>query len=331
MKAKLLRLSCLLLGCWLAAAALAAPPRIAMILWRGETEVERGFRNYLAERKVDAHIEVHDLDRDLARLPEVLNRLRANPPDLVYTWGTSITLGVAGPWNARNPDKYLQGVPILFTMVASPEETGIASPPTEPARRWITGVSHIAPLGAQINAMRSYLPLSKLGIVFNPLEANSRSNVEALRQQARAQNFSLLEAPLPIGQDGQPEATAIPRLVRDLAKRGAQLLYIGPDSFIGIHRDTLTSAGIANGLPCFTATELELRAGEAMFGLVSRYDLVGRLTAAKAMAILLERRSPAEVPIETLERFSYLIRLPVAQRLKLYPPLPLLRYAEIIK
>lgn len=331
MKANLLRLSCFLLGCWLAAAALAAPPRIAMILWRGETEVERGFRNYLAERKVDAHIEVHDLDRDLTRLPEVLKRLRANPPDLVYTWGTSITLGVAGPWNARNPDKYLQGVPILFTMVAAPEETGIAPPPAAPVRRWITGVSHIAPLDAQINAMRSYLPLNKLGIVFNPLEANSRSNVEALRQQARTQHFSLLEAPLPIGQDGQPEAAAIPRLVRDLAKRGAQLLYIGPDSFIGIHRDTLTAAGIANGLPCFTATELELRAGEAMFGLVSRYDMVGRLTAAKAMAILLERRSPAEVPIETLERFTYLIRLPVAQRLKLYPPLPLLRYAEIIK
>lgn len=328
---KALRLLFLLFGCWFGAAALAAPPRIAMVLWRGETEVERGFRAHLAERRADVRIEVHDLGRDLGRLPEVMEALRANPPDLVYTWGTSITLGVAGPWNARNPNKYLQGVPILFTMVASPVETGIVPPPSAPARRWITGVSHIAPLDAQINAMRSYLPLNKLGIVFNPLEANSRSNVEALRQQARVQNFSLLEAPLPIGQDGQPEAAAIPRLVRDLAKRGAQLLYIGPDSFIGIHRDALTAAGMANGLPCFTATELELRAGEAMFGLVSRYDMVGRLTAAKAMAILLERRSPAEVPIETLERFTYLIRLPVAQRLKLYPPLPLLRYAEIIK
>jgi putative ABC transport system substrate-binding protein len=59
--------------------------------------------------------------------------------------------------------------------------------------------------------------------------------------------------------------------------------------------------------------------------------MVGRLTAAKAQAILLERRSPAEIPVETLERFTYLIRLPVAQRLRLYPPLPLLRYAEIIE
>lgn len=331
MSATPLRLLVLLLGCWLGAVALAAPPRIAMVLWRGETEVERGFRSHLAERKADVRIEVHDLDRDLARLPEVMAGLRAHPPDLVYTWGTGVTLGVAGPWNARDPDRYLQGVPILFTMVAGPQETGIAPPPAAPPRRWVTGVSHIAPLAAQIRAMRSYLPLSKLGIVFNPLEANSRSNVAALRREAQAQDFTLLEAPVPVGRDGQPDAAAIPRLVRDLARRGAQLLYIGPDNFIGSHRDVLTAAGIANGLPCFTATELEVRDGEAMFGLVSRYDMVGRLTAAKALAILLERRPPAEIPVETLERFTYLIRLPVAQRLKLYPPLPLLRYAEIIE
>ncbi len=330
MRAMLLRLSCFLLGCW-CAAALAAPPRVAMVLWRGETEVERGFRAHLAERGADVRIEIHDLDRDLGRLPAVLAALRADPPDLVYTWGTGVTLGVAGRWNAQHPDKHLQGVPILFTMVASPQETGIAPPTDASPRRWVTGVSHIAPLAAQVKAMRSYLPLSKLGIVFNPLEANSRSNVAALRREGQAGGFTLLEAPVPIGRDGQPDAAAIPRLVRDLAKRGAQLLYIGPDNFIGNHRDALTAAGIANGLPCFTATELEVRDGEAMFGLVSRYDMVGRLTAAKAQAILLERRSPAEIPVETLERFTYLIRLPVAQRLRLYPPLPLLRYAEIIE
>lgn len=331
MSGMLSRLLLLIFGCCLAAAALAAPPRIVMVLWRGETEVERGFRQHLSEQKADYRIDVFNLDKDMARLPEVMASLRANPPDLVYTWGTSITLGVAGTWDAKKPGQFLQKVPILFTMVADPEEAEIVPPPDMPPRPLVTGVSHIAPLAAQIRAIRSYFPLSKLGIVYNPLEANSRLNVAALRQQARLQNFTLLSAAVSIGPDGLPDAGAIPRLVRDLTKRGAQLLYIGPDTFIGIHRDILTAAGIENGLPCFSATELEVRKGEAMFGLVSRYDMVGRLTAAKALAILRERRSPDEIPVETLERFTYLIRLPVAQRLKLYPPLPLLRYAEIIE
>lgn len=322
-----------MLAAWggIGAALATTPARIAMILWRGETEVERGFRNYLAEQGVSIQIEVFNLDRDMSRLPAVLTTLRARPPDLVYAWGTSITLGVAGAWDTKESGKYLTGIPILFTMVAAPWATGIAPPSSQPARPNVTGVSHIAPLAAQINAIRSYLPLSKLGIVYNPGETNSLSNVEALRRQAKIQEFTLLEAPVPLGQDGQPSALAIPRLVDKLAAKGAQVLYIGPDSFIGNHRHALTSAGIAKGIPSFTATELEIRDGEAMFGLISRYDMVGRLTAAKAHAILIGRQLPAEIPIETLDRFTYLIHLPVARRLKLYPPLPLLRYAEILE
>lgn len=313
------------------AAFATTPMRVAMILWRGETEVERGFRDYLAEQGVNVRIEVFNLDRDMSRLPAVLAALRVRPPDLVYAWGTSITLGVAGRWDTKESGKYLTGIPILFTMVASPWETGIAPPPSRPARPDVTGVSHIAPLATQINAIRSYLPLRKMGIVYNPGESNSVSNVEALRRQAKIQEFTLLEAPVPLGPDGQPVALAIPRLVDELAAKGAQVLYIGPDNFIGNHRHVLTSSGIAKGIPSFTATELEIRDGEAMFGLISRYDMVGRLTAAKAHAILIDRQLPAEIPIETLDRFNYLIRLPIARRLKLYPPLPLLRYAEIIE
>ena len=68
-----------------------------------------------------------------------------------------------------------------------------------------------------------------------------------------------------------------------------------------------------------------------MLGLVSRYELVGRLAASKVEDILINGVSPADIPIETLDRFSYLIRLSSARRLALYPPLSLLDYAEIIK
>lgn len=320
----------LVLGC---ATAAAEPARIAMVLWRGETEVERGFRAALAEQGVEATIEVHNIERDKSRLPGIVQKLRESPPDLVYTWGTSVTLGIAGRWDAPAAEsaKHLSGVPMLFVMVAAPFDTGVAPAPPLPPRPDLTGVSHIAPLEAQIKAIRSYLPLDKLGIVFNPAEANSVSNVEALRHLAERLGFTLLEAPVPAGADGQPSPDAIPALVAGLAERGAQVLYIGPDNFVGNHREALTEAGIVEGLPAFTATELEIRDGDAMFGLVSRYEQVGRLAALKARAIVLEKKTPAELPVETLERFAYLIRLPVARRLQRYPPLQLLRYAEIIE
>ena len=320
---------------WLALAAppvLASPavtPRIAMVLWRGETEVEQGFRAALADYGIEARIEVHDIARDLQRLPAIIEQLRADPPDVVYTWGTGVTLGLVGRWDdAQAP---LGEIPVVFTMVAAPFKTGIAAPPDAPPRPWVTGVSHIAPLVAQINAMRSYMPVDRIGVVFNPQEANSVSNVEDLRAHGGRMRFEVLEAPVPPGGDGAPDPMAIPDLVAGLAARGAQVLYIGPDNFVGNYRDTLTAAGMAHGMPAFTGTELELRDGEAMFGLVSRYETVGRFTAAKVRDIVVNGKRPDEIPVETLERFAYLIRFEVARQLGLYPPLPLLRYAEVIE
>lgn len=305
--------------------------RIVMVLWRGETDAEAGFRRELSALGIEADIEVRDIARNLEQLPNVVNDLRHSEPDLVYAWGTGVTLGLVGRWDEVDPNVHLTDVPVLFTMVSSPRGAGIEPPEGEPPRPNVTGVSHIAPLPAQINAIRAFLPMQRLGIVYNPAETNSLANLAELRALAPVSGFQLLEAPVPAGADGQPDAASIPRLVGDLRQRGADILYIGPDNFVGANRDALTIAGIEAGVPSFTATELEIRESQATIGLVSRYATVGQLAANKAKQILLDGKSPSAVPIETLKRFSYLVRLPVALRLGRYPSLQLIDYAEMIR
>lgn len=309
------------------AAAATERPHIMMLLWRGETAVETGFRAALAEAGSDARITVLDLDRDLGRLPQGLATIRAARPDLVYTWGTSITLGTVGRWDAVDPDRHLTDLPVVFTMVSAPWRTGVAAPPGQ-SRPLVTGTSHIAPLASQVNAIRAYLPMTRLGVVYTATEANSVATVAALRALGETLRFTVLAAPVPGGPDADP--AAIPGLVAQLAADGAEVLYIGPDNFIGAHRDRLTEAGFAHGLPAFTATELMIRHGQALIGLVSRYPLVGRLAARKALSILAGRPA-GTIPVETLQRFSYIVRMEAAHRLGLYPPLPLLDYAEVIR
>ena len=83
------------------------------------------------------------------------------------------------------------------------------------------------------------------------------------------------------------------------------------------------------GLPTFASTEQLMQAG-ALSGLVSKYYNVGQFTAHKAEQILVAKASPSTIPIETLKRFSYQIRISAAEKLHLPPPLPMLGYAEII-
>src|SRR4051812_11342415 len=65
----------------------------------------------------------------------------------------------------------------------------------------------------------------------------------------------------------------------------------------------------------------------ALSGLVSPYYMVGQFTAHKAEQILVAKIPAKDVPIETLKRFSFQVRMEAAEKLKLPPPLSLFNYA----
>jgi putative ABC transport system substrate-binding protein len=64
---------------------------------------------------------------------------------------------------------------------------------------------------------------------------------------------------------------------------------------------------------------------------VSRYFSVGQFAAYKAEQILLQRRAPADIPVETLARFSLQVQMPVARQLGLLPPLSWFNHAELLE
>src|SRR3546814_2015881 len=77
------------------------------------------------------------------------------------------------------------------------------------------------------------------------------------------------------------------------------------------------------------ATESIVRRSDALVGLFSTAVNVGRFAAFKAEQILVGGQSPAQIPIETLRRFSLLINMPVAHAIQVYPPISLLNLAEV--
>jgi putative tryptophan/tyrosine transport system substrate-binding protein len=68
--------------------------KIYAITFRGMTEVERGFQEYFTARRIPVDIVWRDLARDASKMPGFLDEIRQMRPDLIYTWGTSVTLGV---------------------------------------------------------------------------------------------------------------------------------------------------------------------------------------------------------------------------------------------
>ena len=124
--------------------------------------------------------------------------------------------------------------------------------------------------------------------------------------------------------------SSLPKLMAQVSQTAPDFLYLGPDSFIGANCKQITALALQHRIPVFSATEVALREGKALFGLVSRYAAVGQLTARMAEQILVQKLSPAQIPIETLTRFSYIVNMAVAAELDLYPPLKVINFAEVI-
>jgi putative ABC transport system substrate-binding protein len=68
----------------------------------------------------------------------------------------------------------------------------------------------------------------------------------------------------------------------------------------------------------------------ALVAVASRYYNVGRLAGFQAEKVLVEDIPPIDIPIRSLSRFSYVVNMETARRLAAYPPLAVLRYAEVV-
>jgi putative ABC transport system substrate-binding protein len=307
----------------------AKPYRIYAITFRGMTDVEKGFAEYFSSRKLPVQIIYRDMNRDPARLAAFLDEIRATKPDLIYTWGTSVTLGVVGPYDAVVPGQHITDIPVVFTLVAAPTLAKIVLDTKVPGRN-VTGVTHVGPTDAQIRAMAAYRPFQTLGVLYTPSERNSVVVIEDIRRLGQETGFRTVERTFHMDASHKPTADGAAELVRELKEAGAQWLYLPPDSFLGtLAEGIIIPTAMQLGLPTFASTEQLMQAG-ALSGLVSRYYAVGQFTAHKAEQILIGKQSPASIPVETLQRFSYQIRMPAARRLNLPPPLPMLSYAELI-
>ena len=89
------RFAAFLILCAAVLSAAAAPGRaqspgggpfeIFAVVWRGETEVEAGFRDYLTQRGIPFKMTVRNLNLDRGRAPAIVEEIKRARPDLVYT------------------------------------------------------------------------------------------------------------------------------------------------------------------------------------------------------------------------------------------------------
>ena len=316
-------------------ASWAEPFTIYMIVHRAGSGADAGFRDYLKANGVDAEFILRDMENDRSRLPGYVEEIKALRPDLVYTQTTSVTRAIVGRMEEADPDKNVLDTPIVFAMVSYPDRAKLVPELPAPdapmlSKRNLTGVRHVVSDRVRLNAMRRYMPtLQKLGMLYDK-SSNAQRNAEKT-VRTLAEEFGLeLISDSPTEPDVERDPAQIEPTLRRLKDAGVDLLYIPPSNFFGAHAELVTGLATEIGLPTFCGVET-LVYQHCITGLVSPLYAVGRFAGFKAEQILVGGLDPGDIPIETLSRFSFVVNMEAAHKLKVYPPMEILRFAQFIK
>ncbi|MGF1697956.1 ABC transporter substrate-binding protein [Vibrio lamellibrachiae] len=301
---------------------------VVMLLWRGVTDAERGFMEYLSS-KVDVEYTILDANRDKAALSENIRSIDKLDADLVYTFGTTVTLSLLG--TIESPSKFRSGnIPAVFSIVSDPIGSKIVS--EKSVSRNFTGVSHIVPHDVQFKSISKLDGIEAIGIIYNPLENNSVVTAEKMLALSEQYNKRVVLYPLTINQ-GQPSLGSIDDIVIKMDNDGIDLAYLPPDSFIISSAKRIVNTMHSHKIPTFSSTETPIRNSQALIGIVSRYYNVGQFTAYKAEQVLtssINIRNISDIPIEPLSQYSYIVNIGAAKQLDYYPPVSVLKISELI-
>jgi putative ABC transport system substrate-binding protein len=181
-----------------------------------------------------------------------------------------------------------------------------------------------------MRALAGYRPFTRLGVVYNDDELNAVLKAAEIRRVGAEFGFEVVERVIAKNDAGDPLIEDIVPAVEDIAAQDVDFLYVGSSSFLLENADAFTLAALDHGLPVATAYEAMVRDSHGLIALASAYYNVGQLAGYQAEQILVGAAVPGDLEVLGLDRFTVLINMETASHLELYPPLLLLRYAEIV-
>ena len=305
---------------------------IYVVLWRGCEEACKAFTDFITDNEQNIEIVQRNAGGDKSKFSEWVKEARSLKSDLVLTWGTSVTLEMAGTLDDKMSQDYINKIPLVFMIVADPVGSRIIEGYSKTGRDNITGTRNRPPDSVYIKAIHSYLPgFQKLGMLFNRNEPNSVQKVNEVKELAKQMNFELVSLELQLGPDGNPVKEDVPLKLMQLKSNGVDFVYMGSSSFLRKHQDMFTASAIENGLPVLSPYENTVTHSNALLSVAARYEDVGRIAAEQAMAILKEGKKPGDLPVRSVSSYTYFVNMNVAKKLNLYPSVEILQFAQLIE
>jgi putative tryptophan/tyrosine transport system substrate-binding protein len=217
-----------------------------------------------------------------ATAAQIAQKFVGEAPDVIVPISTPSAQAVA----AATKD-----IPIVFSAVTDPLGAKLVASLDQPGGN-VTGMTDLSPIGAHLDLVKEITPdVAKLGVIYNPGEANSVTLLDLLKQEAPARDLAIVEAAAPRSADVQAAAQSLVGRV--------DAIYVPTDNTVVTALEAIVGVGIDNQLPVYAGDTDSVPRG-AMAALGFDYYDVG-IQTGKIVARVLNGEAPGSIPVERIE------------------------------
>jgi len=249
-------------------------------------------------------LEIRDAQGDLKRVEDAARSLERQKVSLIYSVATSVTLAVK---------RATQSVPIVFFAGTNPVAVDLVETIPRPGNR-LTGVyARTTDLtGKRLELLREIVPgIRRVVTFYDPGNRVAREAAAEGRDASRHLGLELLERPV----------TSVERLkdaLRQFKTGEADAYFAVSDAMIDTQTSAIIDMALSKKLPSMFYQPSAVEEG----GLATHsWDLteIGRVSAKHVQRVL-GGENPADLPIEGIDRFVFMINLKTARQIGITVP-----------
>ena len=231
-----------------------------------------------------------------------------------------IIIALATP-SAQAAAQATKEIPIVFGTVTDPVGAGLVASFEKPGAN-VTGTSDMTPVKDQLALFQQLgTKVQKVGIIYNPGEANSVFTVNQAKEAAKALNLTIVEGTVSNANEVQQTAQSLVGRVDGFYLITDNTLAQGVQSVIALANE--------KKLPTVSVERSYVDQGALATAGFDYYKL-GKQTGALAAEVL-KGKKPAELPVQTSKELQLIVNTKAAGAIGLTVPADLLAKAEKVE
>ena len=249
-------------------------------------DARKGFEDGLKELGVNAKIKYQNAQGEIPNTNTIAQKFVKDQVDLIFAIATPA---------AQSAKQATWEIPIIFSAVTDPVIAELVDSMESPGGN-VTGTSDESPIDRQLQLFKDLDPnIKKVGIIYNTGEDNSPIQIQIAKEIGASLGIEIIEI-------GVSTINDIPQAVESIIQK-VDAIYTITDNMVASAISIVANKAIENNMITVGAEESHISGGILMTDGLSYYEL-GKQSARMAKEILVDKKSPSDIPFEKSENTS---------------------------